>query len=140
MLRQLLIISIGIGIAGIFGFSTSSVKKTSPTYQKPDFEKAAVHYKNYCGSCHGEKMDAFVDRNWKYGSFRENIFKSIKVGYPDDGMPSFAAAFKDEEIYNLTDYILEGIKNVRRYTASDKPKSNIFKTEKLTIRLDTVYT
>jgi glucose/arabinose dehydrogenase/cytochrome c553 len=139
MFKQLLIIFIGIATAGIFGFSAST-EKEPVTKKQQNLGNAALHYKTYCGGCHGEKMDAFVDRKWKYGKSRENIFKSIKTGYPDDGMPSFHAAFKDEEIYNLTDYILEGIKNVNRYTASDKPKSNIFKTEKLTIRLDTVYT
>lgn len=140
MLKQVSIILTGISLAGILGFSDVEKEGKAIVYPKKDFGKAAVHYKTYCGGCHGEKMDAFVDRKWKYGKTRENIFKSIKTGYPDDGMPSFKAAFKDEEIYNLTDYILEGIKNVNRYTASDKPKSNVFKTEKLTIRLDTVYT
>ncbi|ALL08303.1 hypothetical protein AQ505_24205 [Pedobacter sp. PACM 27299] len=31
-------------------------------------EKAALNYRNFCGGCHGEKMDAFVDRQWKHGN------------------------------------------------------------------------
>ncbi len=134
------IIFTGISMVGILGFSGEKNNEKIILSKQQNLGDAALHYKTYCGGCHGEKMDAFVDRKWKYGNSRENIFKSIKTGYPDGGMPSFHAAFKDEEIYNLTDYILEGIKNVNKYTASDKPKSNIFKTEKLTIRLDTIYT
>ena len=102
------------------------------------FGKAAVHYQTYCGGCHGEKMNAFADRKWKHGNGREDLFKAIKLGYPDEGMPSFDAAFTDTETYQLADYIITGIKNVDRYAASDKPTSNIFETETLTIRLDTV--
>ncbi len=102
------------------------------------FGKAAVHYQTYCGGCHGEKMNAFVDRKWKHGNTREDLFKAIKLGYDDEGMPAFDSAFNEKEIYHLADYIISGIKNVDRYASSDKPVSNIFKTENLTIRLDTV--
>lgn len=101
-------------------------------------EKAALNYRNFCGGCHGEKMDAFVDRQWKHGNKKEDLVKAIKHGYANEGMPSFDSAFNDVEIKELADYILKGIKNVDRYSASDKPSSNIFKTETMTIRLDTV--
>ncbi|WP_026902482.1 PQQ-dependent sugar dehydrogenase [Pedobacter glucosidilyticus] len=107
--------------------------------ESKNFGQAAVHYKTYCGGCHGENLNTFIDRKWKYGNTRADIFKGIKNGYPDGGMPSFAAAFKDNEIYNLADYILDRLKNADKYAVSAKPKSNIFKTEKLTIRLDTIY-
>lgn len=96
------------------------------------------NYQILCGGCHGEKMNAFVDRRWKHGNTREDLFKGIKHGYPDEGMPAFDSAFNDQQIYELADYILTGIKNVSRYTGDDRPVSNIFKTENLTIRLDTV--
>lgn len=97
-----------------------------------------INYQNFCGGCHGEKMNAFVDRNWKHGNSREDLFKGIKLGYHNEGMPAFDSAFSDKEIYELADYIITGIKNVSRYTGNDRPTSNIFKTENLTIRLDTV--
>jgi glucose/arabinose dehydrogenase/cytochrome c553 len=101
-------------------------------------EKAALNYRNYCGGCHGEKMDAFVDRQWKHGNTKEDLFKAIKNGYANEGMPAFDSTFTDKEIRELSDYIIKGIKNVDRYGATKKPVSNIFKTEELTIRLDTV--
>jgi aldose sugar dehydrogenase len=103
-----------------------------------DSGKVAANYLNYCGGCHGEKMNAFVDRTWKHGNSRNDLFKVIKSGSADEGMPAFDSAFTDQEIYQLADYILSGIKNVERYAASVKPTSNIFSTEELTIRLDTV--
>lgn len=100
--------------------------------------KSASLYLTTCSGCHGEKMNAFVDRQWKFGKSKEDLFKSIKNGHPDEGMPSFKAAFTDKEIYALADYILTGIKNVNRYTIDKKPASNLFKTEKMSIRLDKV--
>ncbi len=102
------------------------------------FADAAKNYQSYCGGCHGEKMNAFVDRKWKHGNGRNDLFKAIKSGYHDEGMPAFDSAFTDQQIYALSDYILTGIKNVSRYAGSDRPKTNIFKTENMTIRLDTV--
>ncbi|TDH27240.1 PQQ-dependent sugar dehydrogenase [Segetibacter sp. 3557_3] len=102
------------------------------------FAEAAKNYQGFCGGCHGEKMNAFVDRNWKHGNSRNDLYKAIKSGYHDEGMPAFDSAFTDQQIYALSDYILTGIKNVSRYTGSDRPKTNTFKTENLTIRLDTV--
>lgn len=97
-----------------------------------------TNYKEFCAGCHGEKMDAFVDRKWNHGSSEQDIFKAIKVGYPDEGMPGFDSAFTDDEIRDLTDYIVTGIKNVKRFDFNEKITSNIFKTGSLTIRLDTV--
>lgn len=108
-------------------------KPITDTIKTPEF-----NYQNFCGGCHGEKMNAFVDRSWKHGNSREDLFKGIKTGYHDEGMPGFDSAFNDKEIYDLADYIITGIKNVSRYTSNDRPTSNIFKTENLTIRLDTV--
>ena len=99
-----------------------------------------TNYKEFCAGCHGEKMNAFVDRKWKHGSSHEDLFKAIKTGYADEGMPGFDTAFSDVEMHELADYILTGIKNVNRYDFTDKLTSNIFKTESLTIRLDTLVT
>jgi len=100
--------------------------------------KVANLYMANCSGCHGEQMNAFVDRRWKHGSTQKDLIKAIKHGYPDEGMPAFDAAFSDEEITGLANYILTGIKNVNRYMIEDKPESNTFKTEKLTIRLDAI--
>lgn len=101
-------------------------------------DKVTNLYMANCSGCHGEQMNAFVDRQWKHGSTQKDLVKAIKHGYPDEGMPAFDAAFSDDEITGLANYILTGIKNVNRYMIDDKPESNTFKTEKLTIRLDVI--
>lgn len=110
------------------------------SYKTPLKKSPETNYKEFCAGCHGEYMNAFVDRNWKHGSSDQELFKAIKTGYPDEGMPGFDSAFTDDEIRELVDYIKTGIKNVKRYDFSTKVTTNIFKTRSVTIRLDTVIT
>jgi glucose/arabinose dehydrogenase len=122
---------------------TKTEKKDTSTNNSTNTSNAFVsspekNYQEYCGSCHGAKMDAFVDRKWKHGTSEQDLFKAIKVGYPDEGMPGFDSTFTDEEIKDLVDYMVTGIKNVKRYEPTETLRSNIFKTDKLTVRLDTV--
>lgn len=98
----------------------------------------ATNYKTYCASCHGEKMDMFVDRKWKFGNKKEDLFKSVKFGRENEGMPAFGESLSDKEINALADYILEGIKNVNKYTADERPASDLFETEALNIKLELV--
>lgn len=127
----------------MLGFACSEMKNTSKAsigaVGNVEDTAVAANYKSYCAGCHGEKMDAFVDRKWKHGKTKEDLFKAIKNGYPDGGMPAYAATFKDEEIYALSDYILNGIKNRERYDFEKTVvKENLFISEQQNIVLDTV--
>lgn len=107
----------------------------------PDLQQAETHFENYCSGCHGEQMQAFVDRQWKYGNEKEEIVKSITDGHPEQGMPSFKAVFTEEEIENLAAYILTGIENVDRYAFQEETlASDTFQTEALEFSLDTIAT
>lgn len=101
-------------------------------------DDAATNYRNLCSGCHGEKMDMFVDRSWKFGNKKEDLFKSVKLGHENEGMPAFGETLSDKDINALADYILTGIKNVDKYTSNDRPASDIFKTEAMTIKLELV--
>lgn len=99
---------------------------------------AQTNYKNYCASCHGEKVEAFVDRQWKHGTTKADLIKSITNGYPDNGMPSWGHALKPAEVEALATLILEGIEEGKKFNFSTKPTSNIFTSAGMTLRLDTV--
>jgi aldose sugar dehydrogenase len=139
--RTKLLIGSLIVVCAVFVSSYKPIqKRATDKNERSDTASNNViqNYESFCGGCHGEKMDAFVDRKWKHGSSREDLFKGIKWGYANEGMPAFDSAFNDQQIYALSDYIITGIKNVDRYTSSEKVTSNVFKTENVTIRLDTV--
>ena len=103
-----------------------------------DSVKAESNYKNLCGKCHGEKVDAFVDRTWKYGSTNENLYKSIKQGNSDKVMHSFEKTLSDDEIVALSNYIAAGITRLKRYSFGAAQTSNVFTSEEQTIKLDTI--
>lgn len=113
---------------------TNSAISSSPSVH----ESPQNNYKNLCSSCHGEKVEMFVDRQWKHGNNKEALVKSITQGYTDNGMPSWKAALTAKEINAMADYILEAIEKGEKFHFSEKPKSNIFKAENMTVKLDTV--
>ncbi|MBO0947183.1 PQQ-dependent sugar dehydrogenase [Fibrella forsythiae] len=108
------------------------------TERKPVAKTARENYEQYCSSCHGEKVEAFVDRNWKHGKAKSDLVKSITGGYPDLGMPTWSPTLNEQEISEMADLILESLKNVDQYKFTSKPTSNVFTTEGMTVKLDTV--
>ncbi len=103
-------------------------------------DSAQANYQNFCGGCHGEKMDAFVDRTWKHGSSKADLYKGIKFGYADEGMPAFDSAFTEKAINDLAAYILTGVENVKRYNFQKDIviKKNYFKSASMAVKLDTI--
>lgn len=97
-------------------------------------------YKQYCASCHGEKVEMFVDRNWKYGNAKPQLIKSITQGSLDNGMPAWGDVLKPEEIDALAGLIVEKLATVSQYQFSDKPKQAIFESAAGTLRMDTLAT
>ncbi|MFC0774937.1 PQQ-dependent sugar dehydrogenase [Terrimonas alba] len=134
-------ITIGVIIVSIVCFSSMSFPG-DPFISKADVmdsTRARKNYENYCGGCHGEKMDAFVDRNWEHGNTKEDLWKGIKMGYADEGMPAYDSAFTDEEIMELAEYILTGIEKVKRYQFQNTPVvTNYFESKDINIKLDTI--
>ena len=100
-----------------------------------------ANYREYCASCHGAQLKTFVDRTWVYGNSWNEVFKAIKEGYPEDGMPAYDTTFTDGEIGELVDYILEGIEQYTREEVRSTAKvSGTIQSEALTFKLDTLVT
>jgi glucose/arabinose dehydrogenase len=70
---------------------------------------AAENYRNFCAGCHGDNLEKFEDKDWMYGDDNSSIIQSIAHGREDMGMPAFEAAFSEEEISALADYVKKGI-------------------------------
>jgi glucose/arabinose dehydrogenase len=103
------------------------------------YADAAANYKKYCVSCHGENLQSFVDRKWIYGNSWNEVYKAIKVGYPNDGMPAYDTAFTDQEISDLTDYIVKGIERVVADQLDESDDfSGTIESEELDFRVETV--
>ncbi len=107
--------------------------------KKPNYERAEEIFKTTCSSCHGEQMQAFVDRKWKFGKSEDEIYNTIKNGVDSLGMPTFGATYTEEEIRELAQYITDGIKNVDQYKFEDVAlTSDTFRTKAFSFHLDTI--
>ncbi len=108
---------------------------------KKSMASASENYKKYCASCHGERLESFVNRKWLYGNSWKEVQVSIKEGIPEDGMPPYDTTFSDREIDELTSYIMRGLEN---FTSNDFDErmnwSQTFETQEQKFRLEKVIT
>jgi glucose/arabinose dehydrogenase len=101
---------------------------------------AKQNFQLHCTGCHGQQMEAFVDRKWKHGKSLDSLKLSILNGYVDAGMPAWKAMFSEEDVDNLIKYISSGIEKVEKYGFQRETlESDTIITENLTVKLDTVF-
>ena len=84
--------------------SLSFVSINSHNYTNIPEEKI---YAQYCSSCHGEQVDAFVDRVWKHGNSKKELVESISNGYVNSGMPAWKGIIDSKDIDKLVELILK---------------------------------
>lgn len=97
-------------------------------------------YTELCSSCHGQKVEAFVDRKWNHGNTKPEIIASITNGYVDAGMPSWSASLSKGEINAIADLIVQSLGTVTQYDFKDKEKQEVYEVDGMTIKLETVAT
>lgn len=125
-----------ITVALLFGFINNEKNSNTSASEK----KVRKIYADNCSGCHGQQMEAFVDRKWKYGTTKDSIIRSIKYGSPDFGMPAYDSAIQDKYIKEMASLFVKFIQQTEEYKPSSRPTSNIFKSDGITVRLDTVAT
>ncbi|WP_420601686.1 PQQ-dependent sugar dehydrogenase [Flagellimonas sp.] len=105
-----------------------------------DKERAALNYRNHCGGCHGQNLGSFVERQWTHGNSAEEVLNSIKTGYANNGMPAYESTFSEQEIKDLTNFILSEIDGkTKQMLEEDNPDlSGLTTSDDLTFRLETI--
>ncbi|WP_181305906.1 PQQ-dependent sugar dehydrogenase [Rufibacter sp. XAAS-G3-1] len=124
--------------------STANQAGSAPLATEQQLTSAQVadarsNYVNYCGGCHGRELETFVNRKWQHGNSPEAMFKSIKHGYPDQGMPAYASTFSDAQITQLVSFIQQGVV-AQKDKPKDKTNATVHRSEKLNFQLETVLT
>ncbi len=101
-MKKIVLIAIAIVLVVI-----SSVAFIIPSLKgKAISQDVQVRFETYCVGCHNDNKSPFEDRKWLFGSEREEVFNSIKLGRVSYGMPPFNNGLSDKEIYELTDYVI----------------------------------
>ncbi|MDD7983884.1 cytochrome c [Lentisphaera marina] len=94
--------------SSLFAFDNDSVNRGKALYD------------NICFSCHGKDLEGGVgfnlkDHEWIHGSTPQDISKTIKDGFPDKGMIAFGALYNDDQIQDITNFIMsrqEGLRDL----------------------------
>jgi len=73
-------------------------------------KSAEVNYVANCVACHGAKGEGGVGPNltddyWLHKGSLNDIYHTLKVGYPDKGMQSWASKFSPKEMSQLASYV-----------------------------------
>ena len=110
-----------ISILSVGILCASFVQLSKPKASKPTLTEPAKVFTQYCSSCHGEKIEAFVDRSWKHGTSKEEVVASISNGYLDLGMPAWKGVVDKKDINLLAEEITKYIGKVNEYKVSNKP-------------------
>ncbi|MEZ4902638.1 MAG: cytochrome c [Spirosomataceae bacterium] len=94
-------VSISISIAGLICVPLFANAQT-----------AEQNYTMYCGACHGtkiteSKLNSLVKTEWKQGSDKTSIIKSISEGIPNTQMIAWKNVLSAKEIEELAEFILK---------------------------------
>jgi len=105
----------------------------------------AAKFTETCASCHGTSAakgpvgPSLFDDEWLHGNDDEAIVKSIKDGYPDKGMPSFAGQMTDQEVWQMVAYIHTQAANLKEKPVYvPDPDGQIVKSEKQAFKMEIV--
>ncbi len=115
----------------LIGFSLKSIGKPP---------KANVIFQQYCASCHGQTIEAFVDRKWLHGNSNAELVKSITEGYVAASMPAWKGTLNPAQIKTLADYMSKSIKKVDTYKFAKVPKTDKYVSGTMKLKIDTVAT
>ena len=118
----------------------TTFNKTKASVLQENIGDAEKYYGNYCASCHGKQVKAFVDREkWVYGSTRSEMFDVVKHGAEADGMPAYGEVLLDQQVYALVDYILAAIEDKKSEDFNTGANEDVvFVSEGMRLRLELV--
>ena len=73
-------------------------------------ETGKIMYTQSCVACHGTKGEGGIgpnltDEYWIHGGSMNNIYNTLKIGYPEKGMQSWQTMFSPVQLKNLASYV-----------------------------------
>jgi len=96
-------------------------------------ETGKAMYTQSCVACHGMKGEGGIgpnltDEYWIHGGSMNNIYNTLKIGYPEKGMQSWQTMFSPVQLKNLASYV-KSIKGTNPPNGK-APQGIIFSDEK----------
>ncbi|NND07094.1 MAG: hypothetical protein HKN87_12010 [Saprospiraceae bacterium] len=136
LIRQESVMSLQALAIILFFVSPFSACQTS----NPDLVKEEIPYTivRLCTPCHGEDLkgniaQSLLDGSWQFGARPTDIFRAIKFGNPQAGMPSWGGLLSDSDIDTLVSYLLRAEK---RQGLSRPPIPSTLETQDYQIQIE----
>ncbi len=103
-------------------------------------QKNAEHrYKSECSKCHGATVQDFVQRDWKYGSSRLEIMRSIGGNFPGGENHRFALKMKEADLQQFGQFVVDAIVERKQKTITEgAPTNGIYTSNGMKVQLDTI--
>ncbi|MDN5211045.1 PQQ-dependent sugar dehydrogenase [Fulvivirgaceae bacterium BMA12] len=97
-------------------------------------------YDKYCATCHGKNLEggdgsSFIDAVWSYGDGKNAVFRNIKYGILNVGMPAWGSVMTDDDIRTLMGFIFD---QENKSGVSPPPIAKEITTEDYKISVETV--
>lgn len=99
-------------------------------------ETGKILYTQSCVACHGTKGEGGIGPNltdefWIHGGAMNNIYNTLKIGYPEKGMQSWQTMFSPVQLKNLASFV-KSIKGTNPPNGK-APQGIIFSDEKKSV-------
>jgi len=135
MNKKLIISTLAVLCSIALAYAFINTKKTS-SVASPDGKEL---YKDYCIGCHNDHKSSFTNRQWLFGNKKDEIINSIKHGRVSYGMPAFSGGLNEQQIIDITDYIIS-LASLKKSKVVEVKSSEIVKSEDQIFKVDTVVT
>ena len=106
---------------------------------------AAATFNEVCAACHGSSAvkgptaPSVFDDEWRHGSDDEAIVKSIRDGFPEQGMPPFKDRLTEQETWQMVAYIRTTAANLKEKPVYvPDPDGQLVTSQKQTFRMEVV--
>ena len=104
-------------------------------------QTAAEIYAVNCASCHGADLrgggaSSLADGDWQYGVGHDQVFRRIKFGIEEMGMPNYQPLLSDAQVNSLVTFIYAA--EAQQGNAKRRPEGKDFKTQLHNFRMETV--
>jgi mono/diheme cytochrome c family protein len=123
---------IGLGFLGLWAGGQLLAAETAPLQLTEEaYQRNHRQYQMLCANCHGAEGKgglggSLVDGKWRRGGTPEEVLRSIKTGYPENGMPGYGEALSEAEMRELVAYLQEAprrsVSEPARKTAGAPPR------------------
>jgi glucose/arabinose dehydrogenase len=115
------------GYAILVGLALIGTSSLLAQIQRPG--KINETYALHCASCHGANLEggqapSMLDDVWVNGGDDESLARSIRLGFPDQGMPAWSASLPEEDIRAMVIFIREQRAKAKR-TPLPKPAESL---------------